>query len=318
MNPRLRLGTLPTPVEPLPRLSARLGCQLFVKRDDMTGIAFGGNKVRKLEFVLADAVAHGAKTIITVGAAQSNHCRITAALSAKLGLHCILVLSGSPPENPNGNLLLDYLLGTEIVWSTREQRDEMLKQTFDEAWAAGKRPFLIPLGASTPVGTLGYLEGFREFIQQGVEVDWIVVASSSAGTQAGLVLGAIQAGWNGRILGISIDHKASVLQDMVAELAMETADRVRQKVRISRDMIRVSADYLGDGYGIMGQSEKDAIQLFAREEGLFLDPVYTGRAAAGMLDLAANGFFKPHERILFWHTGGTPALFADSYAGDLV
>ena len=318
MNPRLRLGTLPTPVEPLPRLSARLGCQLFVKRDDMTGIAFGGNKVRKLEFVLADAVAHGAKTIITVGAAQSNHCRITAALSAKLGLHCILVLSGSPPENPNGNLLLDYLLGTEIVWSTREQRDEMLKQTFDEAWVAGKRPFLIPLGASTPVGTLGYLEGFREFIQQGVEVDWIVVASSSAGTQAGLVLGAIQAGWNGRILGISIDHKASVLQDMVAELAMETADRVRQKVRISRDMIRVSADYLGDGYGFMGQSEKDAIQLFAREEGLFLDPVYTGRAAAGMLDLAANGFFKPHERILFWHTGGTPALFADSYAGDLV
>ena len=318
MNPRLRLGTLPTPVEPLPRLSARLGCQLFVKRDDMTGIAFGGNKVRKLEFVLADAVAHGAKTIITVGAAQSNHCRITAALSAKLGLHCILVLSGSPPENPNGNLLLDYLLGTEIVWSTREQRDEMLKQTFDEAWAAGKRPFLIPLGASTPVGTLGYLEGFREFIQQGVEVDWIVVASSSAGTQAGLVLGAIQAGWNGRILGISIDHKASVLQDMVAELAMETADRVRQKVRISRDMIRVSADYLGDGYGFMGQSEKDAIQLFAREEGLFLDPVYTGRAAAGMLDLAANGFFTPHERILFWHTGGTPALFADSYAGDLV
>ncbi|HOH18921.1 MAG TPA: D-cysteine desulfhydrase family protein [Anaerolineaceae bacterium] len=318
MNPRLRLGTLPTPVEPLPRLSARLGCQLFVKRDDMTGIAFGGNKVRKLEFVLADAVAHGAKTIITVGAVQSNHCRITAALSAKLGLHCILVLSGSPPENPNGNLLLDYLLGTEIVWSTREQRDEMLKQTFDEAWAAGKRPFLIPLGASTPVGTLGYLEGFREFIQQGVEVDWIVVASSSAGTQAGLVLGAIQAGWNGRILGISIDHKASVLQDMVAELAMETADRVRQKVRISRDMIRVSADYLGDGYGFMGQSEKDAIQLFAREEGLFLDPVYTGRAAAGMLDLAANGFFKPHERILFWHTGGTPALFADSYAGDLV
>ncbi|HNS63167.1 MAG TPA: D-cysteine desulfhydrase family protein [Anaerolineaceae bacterium] len=318
MNPRLRLGTLPTPVEPLPRLSARLGCQLFVKRDDMTGIAFGGNKVRKLEFVLADAVAHGAKTIITVGAVQSNHCRITAALSAKLGLHCILVLSGSPPENPNGNLLLDYLLGTEIVWSTREQRDEMLKQTFDEAWAAGKRPFLIPLGASTPVGTLGYLEGFREFIQQGVEVDWIVVASSSAGTQAGLVLGAIQAGWNGRILGISIDHKASVLQDMVAELAMETADRVRQKVRISRDMIRVSADYLGDGYGFMEQSEKDAIQLFAREEGLFLDPVYTGRAAAGMLDLAANGFFKPHERILFWHTGGTPALFADSYAGDLV
>lgn len=318
MNPRLRLGTLPTPVEPLPRLSARLGCQLFVKRDDMTGIAFGGNKVRKLEFVLADAVAHGAKTIITVGAVQSNHCRITAALSAKLGLHCILVLSGSPPENPNGNLLLDYLLGTEIVWSTREQRDEMLKQTFDEAWAAGKRPFLIPLGASTPVGTLGYLEGFREFIQQGVEVDWIVVASSSAGTQAGLVLGAIQAGWNGRILGISIDHKASVLQDMVAELAMETADRVRQKVRISRDMIRVSADYLGDGYGFMGQSEKDAIQMFAREEGLFLDPVYTGRAAAGMLDLAANGFFKPHERILFWHTGGTPALFADSYAGDLV
>lgn len=318
MNPRLRLGTLPTPVEPLPRLSARLGCQLFVKRDDMTGIAFGGNKVRKLEFVLADALAHGAKTIITVGAAQSNHCRITAALSAKLGLHCILVLSGSPPENPNGNLLLDYLLGTEIVWSTREQRDEMLKQTFDEAWAAGKRPFLIPLGASTPVGTLGYLEGFREFIQQGVEVDWIVVASSSAGTQAGLVLGAIQAGWNGRILGISIDHKAPVLQDMVAELAMEAADRMKYEVKISKEMIHVSADYLGDGYGFMGQSEKDAIQLFAREEGLFLDPVYTGRAAAGMLDLAANGFFKPHERILFWHTGGTPALFADSYAGDLV
>ncbi len=319
MIPRVRIAHLPTPIEPLPRLAAALGgVKLWVKRDDLTGLAGGGNKTRKLEYVLAEAQANGARTLVTVGAVQSNHCRQTAALAARFGLGCILVLSGEKEEPPSGNLLLDNLFGAETIYCSAEERNQVLKDAFDEAWSAGKRPFLIPLGASTPTGTIGYLTAFEEFLTQGLEVDWIVVASSSAGTQAGLVLGALKSGWKGKVLGISIDHPAAELQQRVAELVDQAAERINLKLHCQPSEILVNDQYLGKGYGIPSPQEIEAIRLFARYEGLLLDPVYTGRAAAAMIDLIRKGFFKPHERILFWHTGGTPALFAERYRALLI
>jgi D-cysteine desulfhydrase family pyridoxal phosphate-dependent enzyme len=316
--PRVRFAALPTPIEPLPHLSAMLGGpRVLVKRDDLTGLAFGGNKTRKLEFVLAEAQAHGARTLITVGAAQSNHCRQTAALAARAGLDCILVLSGEPEEPFSGNLLLDNLFGAEIIWTSRPEREAALQKAFEIAWEEGRRPYLIPLGASNALGALAYEAAFQEFMAQSTPVDCIVVASSSGGTQAGLALGGRRVNWPGRVLGISIDEPAAVLQRVVADMASAAADRLGEKITLVPGEIHVNADYLGEGYGVMGEGEREAIRLFARYEGLLLDPVYTARAAAGMIDLTRRGFFQPSETVLFWHTGGTPALFAHRYANDL-
>jgi D-cysteine desulfhydrase family pyridoxal phosphate-dependent enzyme len=319
MIPRLRLAHLPTPVEALPRLSAHLsGPRLYVKRDDQTGVALGGNKVRKLEFVLAEAQNNGARTLITAGAAQSNHCRQTAALAARLGLKCILVLFGEPDADVNGNLLLDRLFGAQIEWTTREQRDATMQAVFDRCWEAGQRPYLIPTGASMPTGTLGYAYAFDELMAQGVNPDWIVLASSSGGTHAGLVLGARRAGWQGKILGISIDRAEAELQTLVSSLATQASERFGPRLDIPPDDILVNDRYLGGGYGVLGDAEVEAILLFAEQEGLLLDPVYTGRAAAGLIDLIRKETFRPDESVLFWHTGGTPALFADGYSDKFV
>ena len=315
MIPRIRFTDLPTPIEALPHLSAALaGPRLYVKRDDQTGLALGGNKARKLEFLLAEAQAVGARTLITVGAAQSNHCRQVAALARKFGLDCILVLSGEPPAQASGNLLLDTIFGAEIIWTTLSERGLTLNRAFDKAWAAGRRPYLIPLGGSTGLGALGYEAAFRELLEQGINPDWMIVASSSGGTQAGLVLGARLAAWNGKILGISIDEPRKHLQAVVAALANDAGELLGETCKIEPGDVMVNADYLGEGYGVLGSPEIEAIRMFARKEGLLLDPVYTGRAAAGLIDLIRKGTFKPEETVLFWHTGGTPALFADCYS----
>ena len=315
---RIKFAHLPTAVEELPRLSELLdGPRLFVKRDDQTGLGMGGNKTRKLEFVLAQALAEGAKTLISVGGIQSNHCRQTAALAARYGLACKLVLSGSEPQLPNGNLLLDHLFGAEITWTERSRRDETLQEVFQKSQAQREHPFLIPLGASTPVGALGYVEAMRELKAQGNDFDWIIVASSSAGTQAGMMLGATLTGFSGKVLGISIDHSVEELQAAVAELANGAANLLGEPVSLRPIDVLVNADYLGAGYAIAGQPEVEAIQLFAHTEGLLLDPVYTGRAAAGMIDLIRKGFFKKSDKVLFWHTGGAAALFASPYAEQL-
>jgi D-cysteine desulfhydrase family pyridoxal phosphate-dependent enzyme len=318
MIPRIHFACLPTPVEAMPRLSAVLaGPRLWVKRDDQTGLAFGGNKTRKLEFLMAEARAVGAKTLITVGAAQSNHCRQVAALAARFGLGCILVLNGEPDQAATGNLLIDKLFGAECVWTTRPEREVALKSVFEKAWTDGRRPYLIPLGGSTGLGALGYEAAFRELLAQEIRPDWIVVASSSGGTQAGLALGARRANWPGKVLGISIDEPQAALQSSVAAIADQAAALLNEPHRFNPEDILVNADYLGGGYGILADPEIEAISLFARNEGLLLDPVYTGRAAAGLIDLTRQGFFKHGETVLFWHTGGTPALFADQYASAL-
>jgi len=318
--PRLHFAHLPTPVEALPALSAHLnGPRLLVKRDDQTGLAFGGNKTRKLEFLTADAQARGADLLITGGAAQSNHCRQTAAAAARFGLACTLVLTGEPPQRPSANLLLDHLLGANIVWTTNDARNETMARVQEEASASGRTPYLIPYGGSNEIGALGYVFAMQELMQQDVQPDWIVVASSSGGTQAGLTVGARLFGYQGRILGVSIDKpEVELSRDIVADLATRTSRHLDEDIRFNSGDILANDHFLGGGYGVMGDPEIEAIRLFARTEALLLDPVYTGRAAAGLLELIRQGFFKQDETVLFWHTGGTPVLFADKYAGDLL
>ncbi len=316
--PRIQLAQLPTPVETASRLTAHVnGPAIFVKRDDQTGLAFGGNKTRKLELLIAEAQQCGAGTVITAGAIQSNHCRQTAAAAAKFGFDCTLVLTGEQPEQPSGNLFLDQLLGANIVWTEGQSRDKILQATYDRLLDQGKEPYLIPYGGSSPTGAIAYALAMQEFINQNLHADWIVVASSSGGTQAGMVLGAKLFGFQGRILGISIDEPADILRERVAMLATASAIQLGVTASFSPEEIFVNADYLGQGYGKMGDLEREAIRIFARLEGLLLDPVYTGRAAGGMLDLVKKGFFARGSSVLFWHTGGSPALFAQPYQNNL-
>lgn len=316
--PRLPMAHLPTPVEELPRLSAALdGPTLLVKRDDQTGLAFGGNKTRKLEYLAAAAQAEGADTLLTAGAVQSNHCRQTAAAAARLGMACTLVLAGRRPKQESANILLDGLLGARIVWAATEERDAALQAAFEEATSLGGRPYLVPYGGSNPVGAAAYAYALEELLGQGYRPDWIVFASSSGGTQAGLVAGAKRLGFPGRILGVSVDEKAAELKPRIAELASHTAELLGKPIALSSEDVLVNDDYLGEGYAVMGVAEAEAIRLFARHEGLLVDPVYTGRAAAGLIDLVRKGFFSDGETVLFWHTGGTPALFADAYRAGL-
>ena len=319
MKPRFRFAHLPTPVEAMPRLTAALnGPQLWVKRDDQTGLAFGGNKTRKLEYLLAAAQDEGADTLISAGAVQSNHCRQTVAAAAKFGFDCILVLFGDPPDPPDGNHLLHHLLGAEIVFTALEKVQGKLDEVFTKAQAAGRKPYLIPYGGSNPTGAMGYVNAMLELAQQNLSPDWILFPSSSGGTQAGMLVGAKLSGFEGKILGISVDEPAAVLKPRVAELATETAAYIGKDWQFKAGDVRVNADYTGAGYAVMGEPEIEAIRLFARQEALLVDPVYTGRAAAGLIDLVEKGFFKPDETVLFWHTGGGPALFASRYQGRLI
>ncbi|HSB89470.1 MAG TPA: D-cysteine desulfhydrase family protein [Anaerolineales bacterium] len=314
--PRLRFAHLPTPLEPMPRLSAALGGpSLWIKRDDQTGLALGGNKARKLEYILAEAQAHGARRLLTTGAVQSNQCRQTAAAAARFGFECTLVLAGHPPSETTGNLLLDGLLGADIVWSGEEKPAEVLKRAFDEAWAGGQRPYLIPYGASSPLGAAGYLAAMLELHEQADDIDLIVMASSSGGTQAGMVAGARLSGYKGRILGVSVDVPAQELRTRVAALASEAASVWGKPIAVTPEDVEVTDAYVGGGYGVLSDLEREAIRTFARAEGILLDPVYTGRAAGAMMDLIRRGVIPRTEKVVFWHTGGSPALFA--YAAAL-
>lgn len=317
--PRLHFAHLPTSIEELPRLSKALGGpRLLIKRDDQTGLAFGGNKTRKLEFLVAEALEQGARTLISGGALQSNHCRQTAAAAARFGLDCILVLNGEMPDQPSANLLLDQLFGAEIVTvADRALRDQTLQNTFDQAVADGRKPYLVPYGGSSPTGALGYAFAVDEFIKQNVEAEWMVFATSSGGTHAGLVLGQRLFGYKGKVLGISIDESEEWLKTHVSKLASDASEKLGERVEFSRAEVLANANYCEPGYGVLTDAEREAVQLFAKYEGLLLDPVYMGRAAAGMIDLIRKGFFKKDETILFWHTGGQPALFAEKYANQI-
>ena len=319
MLPKENFAHLPTRIESLPRLSKLLnGPELLIKRDDQTGLAFGGNKTRKLEYLMAAALGENAGMVLTAGAAQSNHCRQTAAAAARCGLDCTLVLAGSEPEKPSANLFLDQLLGAKIVWADKNARYQTLENAFQEARKKGKKPYLIPYGGSNAVGAYAYYQAYAEIEEQlkNAMPDWIVFASSSGGTQAGLSIGGGESGET-KILGISVDNSADALKGIVLNIARKLQQKMGRNSIVEEGNILVNADYTGAGYGIMNDRDLEAIHLFAETEGILLDPVYTGRAAAGLIDLVRSGFFKPGERVLYWHTGGTPALFADQYLPNI-
>ena len=321
---RLNFAHLPTPIETLPRLSEVLGGpRLLIKRDDQTGLALGGNKVRKLEFLVGDALAQGADTLVTVGAAQSNHCRQTAAAAAKAGLQCELILNGTKPGLPNGNLLLNHLFGAKEHWIDRSQRDAKLREISGQLRAQGRKPYLIGVGGSNGIGATGYVVAMNELMDQlrasGQAVDHILFGTSSGGTQAGIELGARIAGFEGRLHGLSIDKNEPEhleYEAEVAQIAGECAAYIGSDVRLTKSDVKVVYGYMGEGYGTVGKLEREAIGLMARSEGIVLDPVYAGRAFGALVDLIRRGNFKRDETVLFWHTGGAPALFA--YAKELI
>ncbi len=325
-NPRVQLAQLPTPIEPLEKITALLGgARLLIKRDDQTGLALGGNKTRKLEYLIADALARNADVILTAGAAQSNHCRQTAAAATKFGLRCMLVVGGSKPDIPNGNLLLDSMLGAEIHWTDRDRRGEMMEEIATRLQREGHRPYIIPIGGSNGIGAQGYVSAAREAVDQlaamGEHVGTMVVASSSGGTQAGLALGAKLAGYEGRILGISIDkgdRGPDRYEVELAGIANAAAEVMGVSARMAPEEFSVEYGYLGEGYGIVGSLEREALSLLAKQEAIILDPVYTGRAFGALLDMMRRGAFRNDGSggsVLFWHTGGAAACFA--YAKDI-
>jgi D-cysteine desulfhydrase family pyridoxal phosphate-dependent enzyme len=307
--PREPLGFYPTPLHRLDRLSAHLGGpRLWIKRDDLTGFALGGNKVRKLEFFLGAARAAGADVLLTAGGQQSNHARITAAAAARAGLECVLVLSGGEPAAWRGNLALDRLFGAKVRFvATGPERMPALEAVAAELRARGRRPLLIPIGGSTPLGALGYVEAAREAADQltalGVRPSAVVHGSSSGGTQAGLVVGARLAGLAARVVGVSADETRADLTRMVAAIAGPLADRLGAPAPPA-EAIEVLDDYVGPGYGIPTPASAEATRLFARLEGIPLDPTYGAKAAAGLVDLCRRGAFRRGETVLFWHTGG--------------
>ncbi|MCA9239948.1 MAG: D-cysteine desulfhydrase family protein [Planctomycetales bacterium] len=318
--PRVPLANTPTPLHPAPRLTEALGGpRVLLKRDDLTGLATGGNKTRKLEFLLADALAAGADCLITAGGPQSNHCRQTAAAAAKTGLRCCLVLGGEPPARCEGNLLLDRLLGAELHWVEKPRRKEAMQQLAEQLAGEGHTPYVIPIGGSNAVGALGYVVAMYELAAQlrqfEEQVDCVVAATSSGGTLAGMVAGARLCGFQGQVLAISIDQQPEAdgtfaYRDAVRDIANESCELLGSSGGITDSDIHINHDYLGGGYGVVGQPEREAVRLMAETEGVLVGPVYTSRALAGLIDLARRGTWAPDQTVVFWHTGDETALHA--------
>ena len=300
----VRLSSWPTPIHPAARLAARLGLgadDLWIKRDDLVGLGGGGNKVRKLEYSCAQALAARATTIITTGAAQSNHARLTAAAAARLGLECVLVLHGTAPDEVLGNLILDVLAGARITWSAEPDADGAVQAAVDEVRAAGGVPFVIPFGGSSSVAAAGYVECADELLDELPDLATVVVAVGSGGTMAGLVAGLGAE----RVIGV---HTGAV-EDPVTTVA-GLLDGMPAAGTGSRGDLRIVVDQVGDGYQGITPATEAAIRLVARTEGLFLDPTYTGRAMAGLVALCEDGVIARGRRTVFLHTGGLPGLLA--------
>jgi len=311
--PSVPLAPGVTPVEPMDRLRAAIGGgpRLLVKRDDAIAFAFGGNKVRKMRLVAGDARRSGADTLITCGGVQSNHARVTAAAAAKLGMRSVLVVNGEAPARPTANALLDQLVGADIRYvASREDRAPEMEKVAHEVRSRGGRPYVIPLGASTPLGAAAFALAAAELLSQIDPPDVIVHSTSSGGTQAGLTAGCALAGVRTRVIGISADESAEslgstvrILMNGLEELAGGSIGRLRSAE------IAVDDRFVGGGYGIPTPESREAIGLAARTEALFLDPTYTGKAMAGLIALVRAGAFTPDATVLFWHTGGQVALF---------
>ena len=305
-----------TPVDELARLSAALGPyapRLLMKRDDLLSFACGGNKVRKMQAVAAAARGEQADALITCGGVQSNHARVTAATGAALGMRVILIANGTPPATPTGNARLNQLFGAEVRYvSSRDERVPAMEQAAQELRAAGHRPCTVPLGASTPVGAIGFARGVAELASAGVRPDVIIHSSSSGGTQAGLITGCALLGLRARVVGVSADETSSSLRSTIAGLQAgisTTLGARAETIGADRD-IEVDDTQVGGGYGVPTAASTEAMTLAARHEGILLDPVYTAKAMAGLIAHVRDGRFHSGQTILFWHTGGQPGFFA--------
>jgi len=314
--PRLELLGAPTPLEYLPRFSDYLGREIYIKRDDMTPVALGGNKLRKLEFLVAEALNQGADTLVTAGAIQSNHVRQTAAVAAKLGLNCVALLEnpvGTQATNylTNGNRLLLDLFNVEIeMCPVLDRPNQQLAELAIRLEAQGFRPYVIPVGGSSALGALGYVESAQEIVQQcegAVTLSSVVVASGSGGTHAGLAVGLEQLMPQVELIGVTVSRSAEQQLPKVAGLQQEVAESLEL---VAQKPIVLWDDYFAPGYGRPNDAGLAAIKMLAQLEGLILDPVYTGKAMAGLIDGVAQNRFKDEGPILFIHTGGAPALFA--------
>jgi L-cysteate sulfo-lyase len=325
--PRVSLAHLPTPLELMPRLSEHLGGpNIYVKRDDCTGLGTGGNKTRKLEFLMADAIAQNADVIITQGAVQSNHARQTAAAACKMGMECELIFEqriedpGDPYIN-SGNILLDRIFGANLRDVDKgTDMDAAMEKVAEELRRDGKSPYIIPGGGSNRIGALGYVDCALEFMAQanreGIVIDHVIHATGSAGTQAGLLAGLKATNANIPLLGIGVNSPQEEQEEKVYKLALETAEYIGAAGVVAREDVVANCDYVGDGYGIPTQAMNDAVMLLARLEGLLFDPVYSGKGLAGMIDLVQKGQFAHAQNIVFIHTGGSAGLFG--YSDQLV
>jgi D-cysteine desulfhydrase family pyridoxal phosphate-dependent enzyme len=317
LNRKVDLGFFPTPVQELKRLSASFpGYRIYIKRDDQSGLATGGNKTRKLEYLLWEALDQGGDTVITAGAQQSNHCRQTAAACAALGLECHLLLGGEQPEHYEGNLLLSSLLGAHIHFCGDNRKGEDIPEVKKNLESLGKSCFVVPYGGSNLTGCLGFISALKELKDQQDQmeqkIDFIFFASSSGGTQAGLMLGVDLFGMDAALMPVSIDkeqQEGKRLEELVLLLIREGAEILDMEKAYDLETVPLIRDYDQAGYGVLTDEESSAIHLLAQKEGILLDPVYTGRAFFGMLDQLRKGKIPKNSNVLFWHTGGIPALF---------
>ena len=311
---RIRLAHLPTPIEPMDRLGAHLGFDegaLLVKRDDCTGLAAGGNKARKLEYLCADALAQGCDTLVTGGGRQSNHVRMTAAAANKIGLACTIVLSSDPVETPTGNVVIDLLMGADIVWAGRldyYETEAAIDAACDRLRAEGRRPYAMPIGGASPVGALGYVAGGDELAAEVPDLDVVVVADGSGGTHAGL---AVAFGDHGKVLGVDVGARPD-LDEQVPAKAVQVAALAGRLSPIG--VCVVDHSQVGGGYAVATDAGREALHLAARLEGLVLDPVYSGKAMAALVAARREDRLRADQRVVFLHTGGLPALFAGSFA----
>ena len=313
--PSVELGALPTPIDFAWRLrdAIGMGARLLVKRDDALPFGFGGNKVRKLTLVAAEARDQGCDTLITCGGVQSNHCRATAATAARLGMACHIVANGTRPERLSGNALLDDLLGAHVTYvASRTDRQPAMEALAERLRAQGRHPTVIPLGASTPLGAMGFARGVGELVYQGLVPDVIVAASSSGGTQAGLVAGCALFGLATRVIGISADDPVDEIGRLVGEICGGIEERLGLAAGAlgAGDRFEADASFVGEGYGVPTDASREAQQLAARNEALFTDHWYTAKALAAVVAYGRAGQFRDGQTVMFWHTGGQVGLFA--------
>lgn len=329
--PRFACSNLPTPLERLGQLSDRLGVNLLIKRDDQTGLAFGGNKARKLDFIMADVLAQKCDSVITWAGVQSNWCRQTVAAARKVGVKPILILFKRPnlPADADGNLFIDLLFDSDVKIVEVESGKNIMElgeigafieEVTEEERRKGNKPYIAPIGGSLtegsmtkPLGAISFVNAFLEMQKQtealNVNPDYVILATSSGSTQAGLMVGAQLVNSQTKVVGISVSEEKATMEHCIEKIAEETFEEFGATSLNSRENVVVFDDYIAGGYGILNRETAHALRLVAETEGILLDPVYTGRAMVGLIDLVEKGYFKKGDNIVFWHTGGTPALF---------